>query len=422
MRLLHVTHQYRPAIGGAEQYITALSEELAARGHEVTVYTSRSLDYRSWRSELVPAEDLAGVRVRRFRSLVRGPRAWRWLEYGLRHYWPNRARRYEPLIYLGNGPVCPGLFRAVSRHAREFDLVHLNHLHYAHSVTAYAAIRRQDVPIVVTPHLHIEQPVTYDVGYMRAILRGSEHILADSPAEREFLLSEGLDRERVTTVGIGICPEQFEGHGRMASRSELGLPAGAFVVLFLGRKTEYKGLDAALSAYAALQERYPHLHLLAVGPETEYSQSLWGRYDGLLRLHRMGAVADEVRLAALSASDCLVMPSTGEAFGIVYLEAWAAGIPVIGARTRAVSGIIADGRDGYLVSPDEPDQVADRLARWIENPALAREMGECGRQKVDSRYTVSHIADMVEGVYLRTLRRYGSRDGLDGRIHGRAST
>jgi glycosyltransferase involved in cell wall biosynthesis len=416
MRILHVTHQYHPAIGGAEQYITHLSAEMARRGHDVTVYTSRSRDYCSWRSELPAVEDVEGVHVRRFRCLVRGPRTWRLLDYGLRHYWPRRARRYEPAIWVGNGPICPGLFWAVLRHGPGYDLVHLNQLHYAHAATAYLAARGRNVPLVITPHLHIEQPMTYDVGYMQAILRGCEHIIAVSQVEREFLLSLGFDRQRVTTAGNGIHLEPFSGYERLASRRQLGLPDDAFVLLFLGRQTEYKGLDITLEAFAALQDRYPQLYMLAVGPETDYSRALWTRYAGLPRLSNHGAVSDELRLAALSACDCLALPSSGEAFGIVYLEAWAAGKPVIGARTRAVSGVIRDGQDGYLVAPGQAGQVAERLARWLEDPALGRKMGKLGREKVESRYTVSRIADIVEGIYLRVLRRW-SRPSVRGKSH-----
>lgn len=407
MRLLHVSHQYRPAIGGSEQYISHLSEELAQRGHDVSVYTSRSRDYRTWRSEVPAAEEVSGVHVRRFRSLVRGPRTWRLLDYGLRHYWPRRSRRYEPAIWLGNGPVCPGLFWAVLRQLPRFDLVHLNQLHYAHSATAYLAARRRGVPLVITPHLHIEQPMTYDVGYMLSVLRGCEHVITVSPVEREFLLSLGFDPQRVTTAGNGIYLAPFSRYDRHSARQQLSLPDDAFVLLFLGRKTEYKGLDVTLEAFAALQDRYPQLHMLAVGPETEHSQALWARYAELPRLSNHGTVSDETRLAALSACDCLVMPSTGEAFGIVYLETWAAGKPVIGARTRAVSSVIRDGRDGYLVAPGQAGEVAERLVRWIESPDLARQMGKRGRGKVESRYTVSRIADIVEGVYVRVLRRCG---------------
>lgn len=413
MRILHVSHQYRPAIGGAELYITNLSEELARRGHRVTVFTSRARDYHTWRSELTPVEQLDGVHVQRFGSLVRGARTWRMLDRGYRGYWRTRSRRYEPLIFLGNGPVCPGLLWALLRGAQDHDLVHINNLHYAHAAAAYWAAKRRRLPVVLTPHVHTEQPVTYDVGYMQNVLRGSDHVVADTQAERKFLIELGLDRQRTTTAGVGLRLEAFPLRDVRACRQELGLPGDAFVLLFLGRKTEYKGLALAVEAFAALQPQHPNLRLLAVGPETDYSQALWTRYHGLPGLSQLDRVPDEVRLAALNACDCLVMPSSGEAFGLVYLEAWAVGRPVIGARTPAVSSLISEGQDGYLVAPDSASQLADRIARLVQDPALGRQMGERGRDKLLNRYTVPRITDIVEGIYLRVLRRHSPRARLE---------
>jgi glycosyltransferase involved in cell wall biosynthesis len=414
MRLLHVTHQYRPAIGGAEQYIANLSEELAKRDHKVTVFSSRSRDYLTWQSELPRAEQLDGVQLRRFWSFVRGPRTWRMLNYGYRHYWRSRSWYYEPLILLGNGPVCPGLFWAVLKQASSYDLIHINNLHYAHAGMAFLAARWRKVPIVITPHLHMEQPVTYDVGYLQSMLRASDHVIAVTQAERQFLIDAGFEHQRITTAGNGILVEQFPTQDRLTCRRELGLPDDAFVLLFLGRKTEYKGLDLVLKAYVALQKQYPDLHLLTVGPETDHSRALWARHVGLPRLTNHGSVPDATRLAALNACDCLAMPSSGEAFGIVFLEAWIVGKPVIGARTHAVSSIIADGQDGFLIEPGSVEELADRIVRLMENPSLTQQMGERGRANVLSRYTVPRITDIVEGVYLRLLRRRGYQVGQDG--------
>ena len=160
MRLLHVTHQYPPAIGGSEKYIADLSEELVRRGHKVDVFTSRSLDYQSWRNELDPFEKRNGVNVYRFRSLERRAVQWWMLHYGARKYWRTRARRHELLVFLGGGPLCPGMFARLVSQVSRYDLVHLNCLVYAPVAYGYAAARRLGVPTVLTPHAHPEQEVT----------------------------------------------------------------------------------------------------------------------------------------------------------------------------------------------------------------------------------------------------------------------
>ena len=160
MRLLYVTHQYPPAIGGSEKYIAGLSQELAARGHQVDVYTSRSLDYHTWKDELGPRERVRGVDVHRFRSVPRTRLAWRVLLWSLGRYWPRRSRWYEPLIFLGSGPICPGMFAALLSRLPRYDLVHLNCLVYSHAASAYLAARWRGMPVVITPHAHENQEVT----------------------------------------------------------------------------------------------------------------------------------------------------------------------------------------------------------------------------------------------------------------------
>jgi glycosyltransferase involved in cell wall biosynthesis len=348
---------------------------------------------------------MAGVEVHRFSSFVRGKRTMRILNSGYRDYARARSRLYEPWILVGNGPVCPGLFWAVLRQAKHYDLIHINNLHYAHATLAFKAARWRGIPVVLTPHIHIEQPTTYDVGYMWEILRESDHVITDTQAERQFLLNAGLRRQDVTTAGIGLRLERFSILDQAACRRNLHLPADAFVLLFLGRKTEYKGLELVLNALTALRGKHPNLYLLAVGAETDYSRALWSRHAGLGGVRNLASVSEATKLAALNACDCLVMPSRAEAFGIVYIEAWAVSKPVIGGRTRAVSSLITDGEDGYLVSVSSPSELRERISDLVENPARARQMGERGRSKVVSRYTVARIGDIVEGVYMRVLRR-----------------
>lgn len=409
MRVLHVSHQYHPAIGGAERYIIDISEELVQRGHQVDVFTSRSLDYRSWRNELPPHELVNGVDVYRFRAIPRRGHTWQVLQRGLRHYWPGRSPLWEPLIFYGNGPLCPGLFWRLVTTGRRYDLVHINQLHYAHAATAHAAARLIGLPIVITPHLHAEQRETHDVAYLRRILHDSSIIFADTQGERDFLVGEGYAPLQVVTGGHGINPAHFPPQDRAASRARLGLAPDAFVVLFLGRKTAYKGLAATVEAVSRVHAQQPQTVLLAVGPETDDSRRLWAERGTPPFVQVHDTVSDADRLAALAACDVLLLPSLGEAFGIVYLEAWAYAKPVIGAPITAVAALIDDGVDGWLIAPDRIDELAARLTWIVANPAAAVAAGEAGQAKLHRRYTTGRIAELVEGAYARALRRVRSQ-------------
>ncbi len=404
MRVLHVTHQYPPAIGGSEKYIADLSEELVSRGHQVDVFTSRSLDYHTWKNELVPRESANGVDIYRFRSMRRTKFVQRMLHWSQVRYWRTYSRVYEPFLLFGGGPICPGMFTAMLSRLPQYDLVHLNCLVYSHVIYGYIAARWRDIPVIVTPHIHIDQKVTFGITYQLDTLHGSDHVIADTDGERNFLLELGLPPWRVTTAGIAMRPESYPVRDVAACRQRLGLPRDAFVMLFLGRQVEYKGLETTLRAFIALRKVCDHLHFLVVGPETDYSRQLFARYDSLPGLTNLGTVSDDARIDALNACDCLVLPSAGEAFGIVFLEAWLMGKPVIGPCTTAVSTVIHDGQDGWLVPLNAPEAIAVGLKKWIDSPDLVRQMGENGRQYVLQRYTQTRITDVVEGVYLRTLR------------------
>jgi glycosyltransferase involved in cell wall biosynthesis len=81
------------------------------------------------------------------------------------------------------------------------------------------------------------------------------------------------------------------------------------------------------------------------------------------------------------------------------------GKPVIGVRTKAVATVVDHGRDGFLIRPRGASELAECIIHWFDNPDLKDRMGSRGQEKVKCRYTIPHIADIVEGVYHRVLRK-----------------
>jgi len=347
--------------------------------------------------------------VHRFWSMYRRGSVWRMLHFGLRHYWKNRSPIYEPLIFLGGGPISPGMFTQTLRHGRSYDLIHLNCLVYSHVAYGYWAAKKLGLPIVITPHLHPEQEVTYNLGYQRKVLQGADHILADTQAEHDFLLNMDLELkpECISTIGVGLDPAHYPQRPQPTARQQMNLPTTGPMLLFLGRKSKYKGLELVVAAFQALKTEFPDLFLVAAGPETEDSQRLWMQYGELQDLYVLDRVSDAEKLHLLQACDLLTLPSVGEAFGIVYLEAWLVGKPVIGADITAVRNVVTHGVDGFLAEPGSALAVQAHIKTLLQNPALRQEMGQRGREKVLANYTISQMTDRLEAAYAKTLAAQG---------------
>ena len=391
-------------MGGSERYIINTSEALARRGHHVQVYTTRSVDYRTWRNELPRHEVLDGVDVRRFESLRRWAYTWRVLDYGYIHYRKERRIRYQPLIMFGSGPLSPGLFLSVLRRGRDFDVIHVNTLPYAHLwYTAWAA-KAIGAPLVITPFLHTQQADIFDVEWFNAAMRAADRVVVMTQVERDYLVQRFVDPARIVMGGVGLEPEEIRRAAVGGARAQFGIAEEAFAVLFLGRRAAYKGLDTLLEAHLRLRAQRPDATLVLAGPTEPYWDELRARYPDVPGLIDLGTVSDEDKARLMSVCDALALPSTGESFGIVFCEAWALGKPVIGVRAGALADMIAEGEDGFLVAPGDAEDLAARLQVLRDDPALRQRLGRRGYDKVMSRYTVERVTDQVEALYAELAR------------------
>jgi starch synthase len=103
-------------------------------------------------------------------------------------------------------------------------------------------------------------------------------------------------------------------------------------------------------------------------------------------------VSEPRKAALMAASSMVVYPSRAESLGLVFLEAWSFGVPVIGCSAGAVTDVIDDGVTGLLVSTDDHRALADGVVRLIDDPGAARRMGDAGRRLVHERYTWTAVA------------------------------
>jgi glycosyltransferase involved in cell wall biosynthesis len=233
--------------------------------------------------------------------------------------------------------------------------------------------------------------------------------------ERDMMSLYGAERDRIACVPCGFDPAEF--WPVPGARAALGIDAGEFVVLQLGRMVERKGVDNVINAVALLERVHAiRARLYVVGgntpqPDPDATPEL-GR---LMALARAQGVSERVCFTGsrprdalrtfYSAADVFVTTPWYEPFGITPLEAMACARPVVGTAVGGLKSTIAHGKTGYLVAPRDPAALAERLAALQRNPALARRMGLAGRRRVSSHYTWTSVVDRLAVVYDQAIAR-----------------
>ncbi len=179
-------------------------------------------------------------------------------------------------------------------------------------------------------------------------------------------------------------------------------PGTELRVLFVGRADERKGLPVLLRAFEALAEHVP-ARLAIVGTEpAEISRSL-ADPDAMSSIDALGRVSSEDLWRQLVAADVLCAPSlSGESFGMVLTEAFAAGTPVIASDIAGYSDVVSDGVDGVLIPPGDPQRLAEELQRMHLEPERRIEMGARARASAD-RFGWERVTSRVERVYERAM-------------------
>lgn len=237
----------------------------------------------------------------------------------------------------------------------------------------------------------------------RLIAAFATHLLADSPSQRDFLVSEGVCATgRVEVIGDGsICgvdgqrfsPSQ---EARIAIREAHGIGLDKVVILFLGRLNVDKGVREMAKAMSLLNHDFPEVHWLIVGPDEEGMVEHLkeaGRALGS-RLHFQGFTREPE--AYMAAADIFCLPSYREGFGSSVLEAAAAGVPSVATRIYGLSDAVEDNVTGLLVEPRDALGLAQALSRLLTEPAITARMGEAARARALSRFSGSRV---VEGLY-----------------------
>lgn len=224
--------------------------------------------------------------------------------------------------------------------------------------------------------------------------------------------------EKVNPIYNGVRPERFDGEVDIqAVRASVGVGAYEPMVLFCGRLAWQKGPDILMEAVPAVLSQHRDAKIVFVGDGGM-------RADLEARMHQLG-VAHAVRFAGFKrgqdlvdlykATDMVCVPSRNEPFGIVILEAWAAGKPVVVTHNGGPAEFVRHGKDGWKIY-DHPDSVAWGILETFRDFNRARDMGAAGADRIAREFTWDRIAEETEEVYERAITANRRRLGLPERL------
>jgi glycosyltransferase involved in cell wall biosynthesis len=249
----------------------------------------------------------------------------------------------------------------------------------------------------------------------------SRHLLEDADAVLCVGYSEyekartALNHERIYHLPNGVSPESFANGDRSAGRKHLNWPDDAIAFGCLSRIDPQKNQALLIQSFASLVKSQTHrqFRLLLGGPITDpnYHQTLvdlianHGIGD-LVTLHPSVVAESTQHRDLLAALDVFVLPSRHEPFGIVILEAWAAGLPVIAAKVGGLQKLISHAEDGlHFPSGDAPALTA-ALATLSSDPSYRHSLAAAGLAKVLRQYTWKAVAAQLELIYQTAESRH----------------
>jgi glycosyltransferase involved in cell wall biosynthesis len=365
MRILHLAKYYWPRSGGMERVVQDLAEGAELLGHRVEVVA------------------------------VREPGVGR--KGGQR---PSAGvTRAFSLGTFGTQEIAPGYLAHSWKRA---DIIHIHHPHPLADLACF--LRAGRTPVVVTHHADARRGINHPLA--RAILRRAKAVVV--PSRAHVALSTELRgvEGKVEVIPFGIDDERW---------SEVPAPGATPPrALFIGRLVPFKGVDILLRAL----EQVPGLALdvVGTGPEMPRLKTLTRALAIEDRVRWFGESPDEDLDRRMADAHMLVLPSVTveEMFGLVVLEAMAAGRPVVTtAVPTAVREVNVPGETGLEVPLRDIPALAAALERLAGDAALRRRMGEAGRQRVKERFTRERMAAAHVALYERVLGGRSETPGLE---------
>jgi glycosyltransferase involved in cell wall biosynthesis len=281
----------------------------------------------------------------------------------------------------------------------KFDLVHIND--YWWTPVVWLACRISGIPFVV----HIRQQME-PRRVKQYWLAKPNRLLAICNEIREVAIEGGVDPNCVQVVYSGVdLSSKVEQVNRGLIRQRYGLHPGQLIIGAVGNLFPRKGYEFLLEALTEIRKTIPNVHCVIVGEGDD------GYHKQLMNLVNERDLNSVVTFAGFQSNvleymadfDVVVLPSILEGFGIVLLEAMAMGKPVVASRVGGIPEAVEDSVTGILVPPANSRKLAEALVVLLENSTLRQSMGEAGRARVETLFSLERTIKEIECCYNHIL-------------------
>jgi len=428
-KILYLPTRYFPSISGAEFYIQRMAEILSSRyKYHTDIYTSNAIDFKALRStegKLIKEKDkfyevVNNLKINRFpienKVLLQEKITYvkKIPEYSLLNLSDECLK-----LFLKNGPYLLDLIEYfLNANNKSYDLAHTVFFPYFNLIITLILGKIFKIPTICTPFFHFSNP-RYLNERLVEVLRKFDLLIACTNLEKTFLINKcKMKGENVKIIPMGVDMGKFEVVNK-PKLTNYKFKEKFFkkkedkykMVLFCGYKNYEKGAISVLKSIPMILDKLKKVYFVFIGPSTqaynrELSKILKIKNTRIINFtpDNLTGYYDKKKLAAFKETDVYCMPSRSDAFGIAFLEAWAAGKPVIGANIGATPEVINNNIDGHLVDFDNPRDIAEKIVKLLKKKRLRKKFGSAGKKKVSQNYTWELVAEQTHLTYQKLMK------------------
>jgi glycosyltransferase involved in cell wall biosynthesis len=419
MKIAFFVWEFPPKIvGGLGTYALEVTQQFIKKGHEVTVFT---MNDPAQDGKLRTRDIWHGVEVYRPTPIDFSSLFPTFVDTELRE-WGLGLRFFSDVITYNVFSAAKLCNYLVKKERREFDILSAHD--WLSVLGGISSKRNLELPLVF--HVHSTERGRALGGGSCTVenfeAKGAEvsdGIITVSKAMREELISVGFPVHKINVIWNGVDaknkynPENIPEERVLAIRARYGIQKDEFMLFYCGRLIAVKGIDCLIRAMPQILVDVPHAKLVIVG-----MGNLYPYLEDIARqlniqdkvIFRNEFISEDERIEHYAASDVCVFPSHYEPFGIVSLEAMSMKKPVV-VGAVGTSGfkeqVIAEGTDqcGYLVDPNDPNNIAHAVKQFTQDPNHAKKLGENARKRVLAEFTWEHVAENTLNVYEKLLEK-----------------